>query len=336
MKSRKQIAVVTGGAGFIGSHIVDLLISLGYQVRVIDNFSGGRETNLRQHLSNSSLEIEELDIRQLQTSSKIFEGVDCVYHLAGIGDIVPSIEQPSEYMDVNVQGTVRVLESARASGCRRFIYASSSSCYGLASTPTNEAHEIGPMYPYALSKYLGEQAVFHWDQVYGLQSNSICIFNAYGPRVRTRGVYGAVFGVFLKQKLMNAPLTIVGDGTQSRDFIYVTDVAKAFYLASKSHTHRERFNIGAGKPQSILSLAELIGGQLQFIPKRPGEPDVTWADIEKARELLGWVPTVPFAEGVNRMLQEIEEWRDAPLWDDKSIEKATEKWFHYMRPRNDF
>ena len=178
MNNSKTKVVVTGGCGFIGSHLVDLLISLDFHVRVIDNFSGGRETNLIEHVSNSKLEIEELDIRHLQSDSNLFKGVDTVYHLAGIGDIVPSIEQPAEYMDVNVQGTIRVLESARASGCRRLIYASSSSCYGLASTPTDESHEISPMYPYALSKYLGEQAVFHWDQVYGLQSNSVCIFKA--------------------------------------------------------------------------------------------------------------------------------------------------------------
>jgi len=332
---RRQFIIVTGGAGFIGSHLVDLLISLDFHVRVIDNFSGGRESNLIEHLSNSNLDIEELDIRHLQSDSNLFKGVDTVYHLAGIGDIVPSIEQPAEYMDVNVQGTIRVLESARASRCRRLIYASSSSCYGLASTPTDESHEINPMYPYALSKYLGEQAVFHWDQVYGLQSNSVCIFNAYGPRVRTRGVYGAVFGVFLKQKLMNAPLTIVGDGTQCRDFVYVTDVAKAFYLASKSSAHGERFNIGAGKPQSINSLANLIGGSIQYIPKRPGEPEITWANTEKARKLLGWLPTVPFAEGVGKMLLDIEQWKDAPLWDAETISIATEKWFYYMRTRDE-
>jgi UDP-glucose 4-epimerase len=323
-------AVVTGGAGFIGSHMVDLLLDRGFEVRVVDNLVGGHKSNLDHHKTNRNLTCYWEDVRRLQPSSPIFEQCDYIFHFAGIGDIVPSIEAPSEYMDTNVQGTVRVLECARHANVRKFVYAASSSCYGLASTPTREDHAIDPQYPYALSKYQGEQAVFHWRRVYRLPVNSICIFNAYGTRVRTTGVYGAVFGVFLKQKLAGKPFTVVGDGTQSRDFVYASDVATAFLAAAQSDISGERFNVGAGNPQTINRLVELLGGDVIHVPKRPGEPDCTFADIGKIRKVLGWQPKVDFTEGVSRMLADIEHWRDAPLWDQASIAQATRTWFQYL------
>jgi UDP-glucose 4-epimerase len=226
-----------------------------------------------------------------------------------------------------------VLECARAAGIRKLVYAASSSCYGLAATPTREDHQIAPQYPYALSKYQGEQAVFHWHQVYGLPVNSVCIFNAYGPRVRTTGVYGAVFGVFFKQKLEGKPFTVVGDGAQTRDFIFVTDVARAFLAAAETDVSGERFNVGAGKPQSINRLVEILGGDVVHLPKRPGEPDCTFADITKITTKLSWKPQVSFEEGVKRMLVDIENWRDAPLWEPNSIAQATKTWFQYMTPK---
>ncbi len=327
-------SVVTGGAGFIGSHMVDLLLAQGHEVRVIDNLSGGHKTNLAQHDGNKKLACHWLDINTIEPDNAIFDGADYCFHFAGIGDIVPSIEQPAQYMQTNVQGTVRVLEASRRAGVKKFVYASSSSCYGLADTPTREDHKTQPQYPYALSKYLGEQAAFHWNLVYGLPVNAVCIFNAYGTRVRTTGAYGAVFGVFLKQKLAGKPFTVVGDGTQTRDFVYVTDVAKAFLAAAKTDITGERFNIGAGKPQSVNRLVELIGGKVEYIPKRPGEPDVTFADISKARKMLGWQPEVPFEEGVAKMMADIEHWRNAPLWDVNSIAKATETWFKYLNKQS--
>jgi UDP-glucose 4-epimerase len=325
-----NIAVVTGGAGFIGSHMVDLLIDRGFSVRVADNLTGGHQSNLDHLKGNPRLECFWQDIRSFEPNSAIFAGARWVFHFAGIGDIVPSIERPIDYMDVNVQGTVRVLECARAAGVEKLVYAASSSCYGLAATPTDESHPIAPQYPYALAKYQGEQAVFHWNKVYELPVNSVCIFNAYGPRVRTTGVYGAVFGVFLKQKLAGKPFTVVGDGTQTRDFIYVTDVAAAFLAAAETPIVGERFNVGAGNPQSVNRLVELLGGEVIYVPKRPGEPDCTFANIAKIQKLLDWQPKVPFKDGVARMLVDIERWRDAPLWEPASIAQATETWFRYL------
>jgi len=324
------VAVVTGGAGFIGSHMVDLLLDRGYEVRVIDNLSGGHRSNLDHHADNPRLSCFWEDIRALESGSPIFEDAKYVFHFAGIGDIVPSIEQPIEYMDTNVQGTVRVLECARHAKVDKLVYAASSSCYGLADTPTKETHPNSPQYPYALSKYLGEQAVFHWHQVYGLPANSVVIFNAYGIRVRTTGAYGAVFGVFLRQKLAGAPFTVVGDGTQTRDFIYASDLAEAFLAAAKTDVSGERFNAGASKPQPVNRLVELIGGEVVYVPRRPGEPDCTWADTTKICDTLGWAPKVSFEEGVARMMADIDHWRDAPLWDPDSIAKATETWFTYL------
>lgn len=327
----KPIAVITGGAGFIGSHMVDLMVDEGFRVRVVDDLSGGRRENLAHHAGNPDVDCHWVDIRTLQPGDAIFDGARYVFHFAGIGDIVPSIERPIDYMDINVLGTVRVLECARRAGVERFVYAASSSCYGLADVPTREDHPIRPMYPYALSKYQGEEAVFHWHRVYGLPVNAVCIFNAYGERVRTTGAYGAVFGVFFRQKLAGKPFTVVGDGTQSRDFIHATDVARAFYAAATTVTVGERFNIGAGSPQTVNRLCELIGGDIVHIPKRPGEPDCTFADITKARTLLGWKPKVAFEDGVRRMMDQIEMWRDAPLWDPASIETATRTWFRYLQ-----
>jgi UDP-glucose 4-epimerase len=326
----RSIAVVTGGAGFIGSHMVDLLLARGYRVRVIDNLAGGREANLAHHSDESRLSFERMDIRRLSPGEQSFQDVELVFHFAGIGDIVPSIERPSEYMDVNVQGTVNVLECARAANAKKFVYAASSSCYGLAAIPTCEDHPIAPQHPYALSKYLGEQAVLHWHNVYRLPANSIRIFNAYGPRVRTTGAYGAVFGVFFKQKLAGKPFTVIGDGQQRRDFVYVTDVAKAFLRAGETRFAGHVWNLGAGNPQTVNRLVELLGGPVVHIPKRPGEPDCTWADVGKIQSELGWKPIVAFDQGVRRMMEDIELWRDAPLWEPQSIARASEMWFRYL------
>jgi UDP-glucose 4-epimerase len=328
--SLKPVAVVTGGAGFIGSHMVDNLLAHGYRVHAVDNLVSGRVSNLAHQKSNPELVFEERDIRALEPGNALFAGAKLVIHFAGIGDIVPSIERPLEYMSANVQGTVHVLECARQAGVQKLVYAASSSCYGLADTPTREDAPIAPQYPYALSKYMGEQSSFHWHKVYGLPVNSIRIFNAYGTRVRTTGAYGAVFGVFFRQKLAGKPFTVVGDGSQSRDFLYVTDVAEAFRLAAETDRTGEIWNLGAGNPQPVNRLIDLLGGEKVYVPKRPGEPDCTWADISKITRDLGWKPRVSFEQGVGLMMKEIDVWRDAPLWDPDSIAKATKTWFDYM------
>lgn len=326
----KSVVIVTGGAGFIGSHMVDLLVDRGYAVRIIDNLSGGREANIAHHADNPDVDFTPSDIRDYEPGHNLFKDARYVVHFAGIGDIVPSIEMPMEYMSTNVMGTVHMLECARRAGVEKFVYAASSSCYGLADTPTGEGHPIRPQYPYALSKYQGEMAVFHWHKVYRLAVNSIRIFNAYGARSRTSGAYGAVFGVFLKQKLEDKPFTVVGDGSQKRDFLYVTDVVKAFLAAMETPKTGEIWNLGAGAPQSVNRLVELLKGEKTFIPERPGEPKITHADISKITGELGWRPEISFEDGVGIILDNIEYWREAPLWDQDSIATATRTWFNCL------
>jgi UDP-glucose 4-epimerase len=315
--------------------MVDLLLAEGFSVRIVDDLSTGRRENLAQLVGRPGWELHEADMVGLPADSPIFEEAEYVFHFGGRGDIVPSIERPVEYMRANVDGTLAVLEAARCAGVKKVVYAASSSCYGAdPPVPTREDAPIKPEYPYALSKYLGELTALHWNTVYRLPVVSIRMFNVYGPRVRTTGAYGAVFGVFLAQKLKGLPLTVVGDGTQSRDFVYVTDVARAFLLAAESDCRGEVFNLGAGNPQTVGRLVELIGGserEVAHVPKRPGEPDCTWADVTKIRRMLGWEAKVSFEDGVAAMLEEIEAWRDAPVWTPESIETATKTWFEFMK-----
>lgn len=320
--------VVTGAAGFIGSHLVEALVKRNHEVIAIDNLKSGRIKNLAS--VKESIEFHNVDIRSDRIST-LFEGAEQVFHLAALADIVPSISQPYEYIDVNVLGTTRVLEAARSAGVNRIIYAASSSCYGIPDLfPTPEVAEMRPQYPYALSKYLGEQVLFHWLNLYGIQGLSLRFFNVYGPRARTSGTYGAVLGVFLAQRNANIPLTIVGDGSQTRDFTHVSDVINALLLASKSNATGLPINVGTSNPVSINYLAELIGGPVTYIPKRPGEPDITCADISRANEILKWQPKVSIEEGLQMVLQGKENWTDAPVWTVKSIESATADWFRYL------
>jgi UDP-glucose 4-epimerase len=311
--------------------MVDLLIQRGYHVTVIDNLVTGRLDNLQQHAQSGQCEVVQMDMTTLAADSRLLSGAQYVFHFGGLGDIVPSIERPMDYMRANVDGTLAVLEAARHAGVAKFVYAASSSCYGAQPpVPTSEDAPIVTEYPYALSKYLGECAALHWGQVYKMPVNSIRIFNAYGPRVRTTGVYGAVFGVFLAQRLKGLPLTVVGDGAQRRDFVYVTDLARAFLAAAESEQANQIFNVGTGNPQSINRLVELIGGEKIHIPKRPGEPEATWADSSKIQRMLGWAPQVSFEEGVGTMLDNIQHWADAPVWTPATIQKATRAWFETL------
>ena len=310
--------------------MVDLLLGEGLRVHVLDNLYGGRLQNLEHHKADPKLKVEVKDIREVAADDALFTGADYVFHFAGIGDIVPSIEKPVEYMSTNVMGTVKMLEASRHAGVKKFVYAASSSCYGLAQVPTREDAPTQPEYPYALSKFMGEEAVFHWGKVYKLPVNSVRIFNAYGIRSRTSGAYGAVFGVFLAQKLAGKPFTVVGDGTQRRDFIYGSDLARAFYAAAVTERTGQIYNAGAGNPQPINRLVELLGGPVVHMPKRPGEPDCTWADITKIKTELGWEPKISLEEGVAKMVANIDYWRNAPVWDPASIKEATKTWFEFL------
>ena len=324
--------VVTGGAGFIGSHLVDRILGMGRDVRVIDNLATGSRRNLAHHEGNPRLEIIEADLADRGGIRGLFEGAERVFHLAALADIVPSIEDPEAYFRANVEGTFNAAAEAVRVGAKRFVYAASSTCYGFPDVfPTPEDSAIRPQYPYALTKNIGEAIAMHWAQVYKLPALSLRMFNVYGPRARTSGTYGAVFGVFLAQILAGEPVTIVGDGTQTRDFTFVSDVVDAFLVAAATDRVGEIYNVGSGGTYSINRLVELLAARNKVhIPKRPGEPDCTFADVRKIKRELGWEAKVSFEEGVQAMLDNIEYWRGAPVWTPSKIGEATKGWFRYL------
>lgn len=322
-------AIVTGGAGFIGSHLVDTLLGEGVSVTVLDNFSTGRPENL-DHIKDQ-IKLIECDISKAGIWEKEFDGANWVIHLAALADIVPSINDPEAYFHANVVGTLNVLQASKKYKIKRFIYSASSSCYGIpAAYPTPEDTPMEPQYPYALTKRLGEELVIHWAKLYNLPALSLRFFNVYGPRSRTSGTYGAVFGVFLAQKLAQEPMTIVGDGNQTRDFTYVTDIASALMAALLSSKSAEIYNVGSGATISVNHISELIGGEIVYIPKRPGEPDCTFADISKINEELNWEPTISIERGVEMILENIHYWAKAPVWTPNEIKEATADWFKYL------
>ncbi len=324
-------AFVTGAAGFIGSHVVDLLLREGHSVVAVDNLATGRLDNLASHQGDARLRVAVADVTDPAAMAGLAQGCEWFFHLAALADIVPSVQRPLDYHRANVDGTACVLEAARAVGAKRFIYAASSSCYGIPDlAPTPESAPTRPEYPYALSKWMGEQMALHWHRVYGLPVVSLRMFNVYGPRARTNGTYGAVFGTFLAQKLAGKPFTVVGDGTQTRDFTWVEDVAEAYLAAARSSVAGETLNVGSGGTYAINELVRLLGGEVVHIPKRPGEPDCTHADVRRISTVLGWRARTTFAEGVSRLVGDIAHWRSAPVWTPESIAEATRDWFTHL------
>jgi UDP-glucose 4-epimerase len=324
-------ALVTGGAGFIGSHLVDRLIADGHDVTVLDDLSTGRQEYLNPRARNVTGDISRL---QFWGYPRMW---DWVFHLAGRADVVPSIENPNRYFRDNVLLTEGLLEHLRwgasLPGGRfptTFVYAASSSCYGThPPVPTREDAPIAPAHPYALTKRLGEELVLHYGQVYGLPVVSLRLFNVYGPRARTSGAYGAVIGTFLAQKANGAPLTIVGDGTQMRDFVWIEDVVEAFILAAQSKVTGV-FNIGNGAPVGVGYLAHLIGGPTVHVPARGGEPQTTWADVTQAGTGLQWKPRTGIHGGMEQLLKDLTPWKTAPVWTPDAIAKATESWHRHL------
>ena len=323
--------IITGGAGFIGSNLADKLISNGHKVIIIDNLSTGSKKNLKNvkkkiKFFNHDISIDSDKFR------KLFKGVDWVFHLAGLADIVPSIKNPKKYFRANVEGTLNVINASKDSRVKKLVYAGSASYYGIPKKfPINEDAEIDTRYPYALTKYLGEKLVLDWAKIYKSNNVSLRFFNVYGPRSRTTGAYGAVFGVFLAQRLSNKPLTIVGNGKQTRDFVHVYDLVNGLILAAKKGKPGEAYNIGGGKEVSVNYIAKLIGGNKIFIPRRPGEPQRSLASIKKIKTKLKWKPKISMKQGVNELIKNIKHWNKAPVWTPKKIKYATKEWFKYLK-----
>jgi len=287
--------VVTGGAGFIGSNIVDGLIEKGFDVHVIDNLAAGNKKNV-----NKKATFYKKDIRKLEAIKPIFVGATYVFHLAALPRVQFSIENPVETHDVNVTGLMNVLIAAKEGGAKRVVYSASSSAYGdQPIMPLKEEMPGNPKSPYGLHKYVGEFYCKVWSAVYGLETVSLRYFNVYGPRQSAEGAYALVIAKFLKMKAEGKTLTITGDGTQTRDFTSVHDVVRANILAAESPNvgQGEVINIGAGKNYSMNAIANLIGGDIEYIPARL-EPHDTLADNSLAKKLLGWEPQVALEQGI--------------------------------------
>lgn len=287
--------VVIGGAGFIGSHVVDALVLRGFETHVIDNLSGGKKEDV-----NPKAVFHKADIRNLDEIKPIIREAKYVFHLAALPRVAYSIEHPVLTNEVNVGGTLNVLIASKAGGVQRVVYSASSSAYGVQKRlPLVETMTPNPKSPYGLQKYVGELYCKVWNTVYGLETVSLRYFNVYGPRLNPDGAYALAVGKFLKQRKENKPLTITGDGKQTRDFTHIRDVVRANILAAESPKvgKGEVINIGAGRNVSVNELAKLIGGSAEHIAPRL-EPHDTLADNSLAKKLLGWGPKVSLEEGV--------------------------------------
>ena len=288
--------VVTGGAGFIGSHLVDALIERGDEVHVIDNFVAGRKDDR----INAKATYHELDVRDTDAVQKVMEGADVVFHTAALPRVPYSIEHPVETTDINITGTVSVLAAAARAKVRRVVYSASGSAYGAQEKlPLSESMQANPVNPYGLQKYVGELFAKVWVSTFGVETVSLRYFNVYGPRLDPSGPYALAIGAFLLARQNNKPLTIFGDGSVTRDYTHVRDVVRANILAAESDKvgKGDVINIGAGRNVTIQYLAELIGGEIQYGPPRVEAHD-SRADNRKAKELLGWEPTVTLEEGI--------------------------------------
>ncbi len=300
MKSSKSI--ITGGAGFIGSNLVDHLVKIGHKVIVLDNFISGKRNNLSHH-NKKKVKIIKLDVSKSNNLDKYFKGVDYVFHLAALAQIIPSIKYPKKYFKNNVIGTIKVLEAAKKENIKKFIYAASSSCYGTPKhLPTSEKAKIDLKNPYAVTKFIGEEIVMRYASMFKMPNISFRFFNVYGPRLNISGQYSAVIGNFLSQKKNSKPLTIVGNGKQTRDFIHVDDLANAFIKVIKSKQVNKIYNLGSGTKTSINTIAKIFNTKKKFIPPRPSEPKNSLANIAKLKKDIKWRPKISIQLGISKLL----------------------------------
>ncbi|TSC69804.1 MAG: NAD-dependent epimerase/dehydratase [Parcubacteria group bacterium Gr01-1014_49] len=302
MNKEANKVVVTGGAGFIGSHLVATLLREGYSVAVVDNLSGGKRENVPEDAA-----FFEQDVNDTPALTEVMAGAEFVFHLAALPRVQYSIERPIETNHANVDGTVSVLKAAKDAGVKRVIFSASSSAYGDQDImPLTEDLPASPKSPYGLHKYIGELYCRLWSDVYGLSTVSLRYFNVYGPGASSEGAYALVIAKFLKQRAEGKPMTITGTGSQTRDFTHVHDVVRANILAARSQKvgNGEVINIGAGRNASVARVAELIGGPIEHIAPRL-EPRDTLADNSRARELLGWEPSVSREDGIAELKKEL-------------------------------
>ena len=294
-------SLVTGGAGFIGSNLVDYLIDRGHQVVCVDNESA--ECNDKFYWNDKAINVKG-DVTDYKFMKNVFVGAEYVFHLAAEARLQPAIKNPIEAVYKNCVGTTTVLQCAREAGVKRVVYSSTSSGYGYNEPPNVETQPDDCLNPYSVSKIAAEKMCKMYSDLYGLETVVLRYFNVFGERSPTRGQYAPVIGIFERQRDAGAPLTIVGDGTQRRDFIYVKDVARANYLASLMPRVREHlgevFNVGSGINYSVQEIADAISDNQTYIPKREGEMETTWSNIDKINQVIGWKPEVDVLEWIKK------------------------------------
>ncbi len=292
--------IVTGGAGFIGSHLTDELVKLGHEVAVVDNLMLGKK-----EFVNKKAKFYKKDIRDYKSLKKIFKGADAVFHLAADPRLPVSIEDPLTTNDINVNGTLNVLWAAKENQVSKVIFSSSCAVYGLGKPPFKEDSPVNPVSPYGLHKLIGEKYCQLFFNLYGLKTVCLRYFNVFGPRKLATGAYPMVIPIFLDQRAKNKVMTIVGDGQATRDYVHVSDVVRANILAWRSKVDNGSVvNIGSGKQVSVNEVAKIIGGETINISARPGEMVAAEADNTKARQVLGWEPTVALSDGIEQLKKE--------------------------------
>ena len=300
----KKKSIITGGAGFIGSNLIDHLVRIGHEVLVLDNFVSGKRSNLSHH-RKKDVKVVKIDISKKNGNLyKYFKGAHYVFHLAALAQIIPSIKNPKKYFKNNVIGTLKVVEAAKRAKIKKLVYAASSSCYGISKKlPTSEKDKIDLNNPYAVTKFIGEEIIMRYASMFKMPNISFRLFNVYGPRLNISEQYSAVIGNFLSQTKNNKALTIVGDGKQTRDFIHVDDVANACIKVIKSKWKNKIYNLGSGKKTSINTLAKIFNGKKKFIQNRPGEAKNSLADISKFKKDVNWYPKISLEKGIKKLIK---------------------------------
>jgi len=300
----KKKYVVTGGCGFIGSHIVDRLIEDGHEVTVIDNLSGPAS---HEHYRNDAASYHHYDICDHNNTVGLYSGAECVFHLAAEARIQPTLKNPILATETNALGTSVVLQCCREVGVKRVIYSSTSAAYGLKNEPPlKESYNKDCLNPYSVTKTFGEEMCKVYSDLFGVETVCFRYFNVYGERQPLKGTYAPVIGIFLRQKSQGEPMTIVGDGEQRRDFTYVKDVVEANILASNLENKNcvgDLFNVGCGQNYSVLEIKDMIGGEFTFIPERQAEVRISLSDISKIKEKLGWKPQTSLPEWIEKFLE---------------------------------
>ncbi len=321
MLNNNPTSIVTGAAGFLGSHVVDLLLKNNHRVIAIDNLSNGSWDNLSHWEGNPLLTKHEIDINHLEKDEALFQNIDYIFHLAGLECDLSSIQRPELFFETNIQGTLKVLQAGLQSNLKSFVYASSSSIYGDARTPTLEKDKANPQSPSALSKHIAEQSVFHWGQLYNFKTISLRIFNAYGPRSISNHFPGSEFSQLMSHKYHNSKAIILGPEDQERDFVFCTDVANAFLTAAEEAPGGSIYNIGSGKSYTLYELCTLLNIKRQVVSINHMSPKKSWADISKFQFDCNWQPRVPFENGVQFSIDVLPAWKNSTPWGVNEFER---------------